>query len=413
MNRVSKYTAKHRFEKEKPSMKCVGIIAEYNPFHNGHAYHIDEAKRASGADAAVVVMSGSFVQRGEPACMNKFVRRRDAVLGGADMVIELPDLLSCACAERFALGGIRLLSSTGIVDSIAFGSESGDMTAITSAAEAELSGDALKELISKGYSYPKAVSLFLAAKGIDPPGPNDLLGLEYVRAVKSIAPQLNTIAVKRIGSDHSSEMLEGMFASAGAVRKAWIKGRFDEIRPFIPGYEYEAISSGSVLPAVPDKLSSPVLYALRSLGKDGIRALPEVSEGLENPIYEAALRSSDLNELLEAVKTKRYTMARLKRIMMSALLGSTEELQKRAASEPDGLYIRVLGVRAEKASELLSMLCAKASLPVIAAAKDVSQLSGTAKEVFEHACRAQRILPLACPERRGASADFPEQIIVS
>ncbi|MBQ3938807.1 MAG: nucleotidyltransferase family protein, partial [Clostridia bacterium] len=164
---------------------------------------------------------------------------------------------------------------------------------------------------------------------------------------------------------------------------------------------------------VPDQLSSPVLFALRSLGKDGIRALPEVSEGLENPIYEAALRSSDLNELLEAVKTKRYTMARLKRIMISALLGSTEDLQKRAASEPDGLYIRVLGVRAEKANELLSALCSKASLPVITAAKDVPQLSDTAKEVFEHACRAQRILPLACPERRGASADFPEQIIVS
>lgn len=393
-------------------MKCVGIIAEYNPFHNGHAYHIAEAKRAAGADAAVVVMSSSFVQRGEPACMDKFTRRRDAILGGADLVIELPDLLSCACAERFALGGIRLLASTGIVDSVVFGSETGDLAAITAAAGTELSGEELKALIAEGHSYPKAVSLFLSSKGIDPPGPNDLLGIEYVRAAKSIAPQLNMIAVKRIGSGYSSEALYAEYASAAAIRRAWIEGRLNEIRPFIPGNEYEAILSGSVFPAVPDNLSSPTLYALRSLGKDGIRTLAEVSEGLENPIYEAALRSSSLDELLDTVKSKRYTMARLKRIMIGALLGSTEELQKRAVNESGGLYIRVLGVRSEKADELLSELYSKASLPVITAARDASCLSGTAKEVFEHACRAQRIHPLACCEKRGASADFPESIII-
>ncbi len=392
-------------------MKCVGVTAEYNPFHNGHAYQIREAKRLTGADACIAVLSGSFVQRGEPACMNKFVRSRDAILGGADLVIELPDLLSCACAERFSGGAIRLLASTGIVEYVAFGSESGDIGLISDAAAAELSGEKLKDLLREGCSYPKAVSMLLGENGAAL-GPNDLLGVEYLRAIARFAPGLEAFAVKRIGSGYSSDELSGEFASAGAIRKAWAEHRFDDIRPYIPEREYESISDEAASPAVLENLSGPILYALRSIGRDGIKALAEVSEGLENPIYEAALRSSGTAELLERVKTKRYTMARLKRILINALLNATEEFQKIAANDPNSLYIRVLAVRRDRANELLSALSANARLPVVTAAVDAAQLNGTAWSVFEHSCLAQRIHALAFDKDRSAVSDFPSSIVV-
>ena len=147
--------------------KCIGIIAEYNPFHNGHAHHLREAKRISGAEHAIVCMSASFVQRGEPACADKFTRARWALMNGADMVIELPDALSCSNAERFAFGGVKLLSATGLVSGICFGSESGDCDRLIEAASAVPDPTVIKAELDKGKSYPSALSSALSAAGVD------------------------------------------------------------------------------------------------------------------------------------------------------------------------------------------------------------------------------------------------------
>ena len=178
-------------------MHSVGIIAEYNPFHNGHEHHILRAKQKSGARYAIVCMSASFTQRGEPACLDKFNRTRLALLCGADMVIELPDLLACACAERFAYGGVRLLASTGLVDARAFGSECGDTDPLKRAASLDLSGEAMQAALASGLSYPSAAAQAMRAHGIllDTSAPNDMLAVEYLRQLNKLAPSIEPIAV--------------------------------------------------------------------------------------------------------------------------------------------------------------------------------------------------------------------------
>ena len=182
-------------------MKNIGIVAEYNPFHNGHAYHIEQARKIAGGGSVIAVMSASFVQRGEPAAFDKFTRTAMALQGGADMVLELPDILSLSCAERFALGGVRILSASGIADRLCFGSESGDIDALRRAADSKLSGDELSSALSSGLSYPAAAARQLRAHGIGvgSNNPNDVLGIEYIRALNRIAPAIRPFAVRRIG----------------------------------------------------------------------------------------------------------------------------------------------------------------------------------------------------------------------
>ena len=397
-------------------MKAVGIIAEYNPFHNGHAYHIAEAKRLSGADTCAVCMSASFVQRGEPACLDKFTRSRLAVLNGADIVFELPDLFSCACAEWFAYGGVKILASSGIVSSIAFGSESGDIERLKAAAGAELAGDALKDVISEGHSYPKAVALYLEQLGLGGAlGPNDTLAVEYVRAINRIGACIEPIAVLRSGSGHDSMDAACGFLSAGAVRKLMQSGDADGVHAFVPEAVFaelqRAAASPHGIPAQLSGLDQAILYRLRTLGAQYIARLADVSEGLENPIYAAANAASSAEELLTAVKTKRYTLSRLRRILMNALLGTSAELSQRAVSDENALYIRVLAVRASRANELLKLLAANASLPVITSAKDSKALSGTAKEVFDHACGALKVHSLAFPRSHAVFPAFSDIIV--
>ncbi|HAY19434.1 MAG TPA: hypothetical protein DCY17_01135, partial [Clostridiales bacterium] len=203
-------------------MKNIGIVAEYNPFHNGHAYHIEQARKIAGGGSVIAVMSASFVQRGEPAAFDKFTRTAMALQGGADMVLELPDILSLACAERFALGGVRILSASGIADRLCFGSESGDIDALRRAADSKLSGDELSSALSSGLSYPAAAAMQLRAHGIGvgSNNPNDVLGIEYIRALKRIAPAIRPFTVCRIGCGYNESTLPENYASASAVRSA-------------------------------------------------------------------------------------------------------------------------------------------------------------------------------------------------
>ena len=183
-------------------MKNIGIVAEYNPFHNGHAYHIEQARKIAGGGSVIAVMSASFVQRGEPAAFDKFTRTAMALQGGADMVLELPDILSLSCAERFALGGVRILSASGIADRLCFGSEGGDIDALRRAADSKLSGDELSSALSSGLSYPAAAARQLRAHGIGvgSNNPNDVLGIEYIRALNRIAPAIRPFARHRRAS---------------------------------------------------------------------------------------------------------------------------------------------------------------------------------------------------------------------
>lgn len=398
-------------------MSSVGIIAEYNPFHNGHAYHILRAKELSAAENAIICMSASFTQRGEPACLDKYARTRLALLGGADMVIELPDILSCACAERFGYGGVRILSATGLIDSLAFGSECGDIEMLTKAATFEIDSEGMRAALASGLSYPSAAAQVMMAHGIalDASSPNDMLAVEYIRQLNKLAPDIRPIAIHRVGAGYNETSLEkgSGFASASALRKAAESVDLDVFKARVPEAVFEAINKEAErgrFPASLTALSPAVLYALRSMGTDRIATLADVSEGLENPIYRAALNSCSVTELLCKVKTKRYTLARLRRILSYSLIGSTAELQRTAFEEKDALYIRVLGVRKTKLG-LLSELAEKASLPVIVSAADRARLPDNAGRVFEHARRAQLVHALAFPENKACRDDLSFALI--
>lgn len=397
-------------------MKTVGIIAEYNPFHNGHSYHIAEAKRLTGAERAVVVMSGSFVQRGEPACADKFTRAEWALRGGADMVVELPDALALSCAERFALGGVGILAGTGLVEAIAFGSESGDTETVLGASEASADPALLSKLLGEGLPYPAALSAALGIKL----GPNDILGVEYARAARTICPGMELRAVRRSGSGHSDSELGGEFSSAGAIRGALAQcagqtrmtpAVFDGLVRALPRFVLDGVAGmmrKGVFPATLAGLSDAALYRVRAMTDEELRALPEISEGLENLFREGALVSSDADELLAHVKSKRYTMARLKRSLMCALLGIDERIQSEAVKK-EALYIRVLGVSSRA---LLSELRGKASLPVIVRSSDRDTLPAAAAESERVSALAHRIRALGQPYDRSCTEDISHRLIV-
>lgn len=400
-------------------MKTVSIIAEYNPFHNGHAYQIAEAKRISGAGRAAVIMSASFVQRGEPACADKFTRAGWALDGGADLVLELPDVFSLACAERFACGAMRILEGAGLAECLCFGSETGDAEALKSIALKEEDGERIAELLSRGVSYPAAVA---QAGGFEL-GPNDILGREYIRAAAKFSPGTEIIAVARAGSGYSDESLGGEFSSAAAIRRALVNasavGRIspavlDGLNSAMPRGVLEDISKlmrEGVFPASANGLSDAVLYALRRMGKDEIAALPEVNEGLENLFAEHAGSSSDAEELLGKVKSKRYTMARLKRIAMYALLGITEELQAKAVTDESALYVRVLGMK-KGAEGMLSELCASSRIPVIVRGSDREKVPEAAARIMRIGDLAHGIRALGQPYEKRFEADAAHRLTV-
>ncbi len=400
-------------------MRCVGIIAEYNPFHNGHRYHIAEAKRLANAEAAVVIMSGDFVQRGEPAVADKFTRAIWALRSGADMVIELPEVFSVACAERFASGAVRILAGSGLLDALCFGSESGDLGLLRKVSESEPDPNALRAALALGQSYPKA----MASAGAAELGPNDTLGLEYLRAVKKHSPSTEVFAIKRVGGAYDEGELNGEFSSAAAIRRALAPaadiGRmserlFDSLNAALPRDVLSDIAEQmrkGLCPALAARLSDAVISRFRSMSAEEIAALPEVAEGLENLFIRHSVAEGDIDRMLSAVKSKRYTMARLKRISMSALLGITEALQGAAAADDGYLYARVLGM-AKGAEGLASRLVSGASIPVIMQAADRNALGEKARSVLEKSALAHRLHALARPYERGADEDSSHRLTV-
>ncbi len=395
---------------------CIGVIAEYNPFHKGHSYQLNEAWRISACDFGIVCMSASFVQRGEPACADKFMRTRWALEGGADMVIELPDILSVSCAERFATGGIKLLNAAGIVSGICFGSESGNISLLQDISNNTPDPAVLRAKLSNGNSYPSAMNAALGKNGanISMDSPNDMLGIEYLRAIARINPKLKAFTVKRMGSGYNDISDIGEFASATAIRAKLLQPLSDTNIKALPDNVMRTIQAemkSGRFPASMKTLSDPILYSLRKLGNSGISALAEVSEGLENPLFNAAKACSNCDELLNLVKTKRYTMARLRRILINALLSSTADLQDLAINASDSLYIRVLGLR-RRSIQLLSELNRCAALPIISRHSDIKKLPDNAKRIFDHTALASMVRAAAQPTDKSTEDEFASALII-
>lgn len=383
-------------------METAGIVAEYNPFHNGHAYHIEQTRK-TGCSHVVVVMGGCFTQRGEPACMRKQPRCEAALRNGADLVIELPVPWATASAETFAYGGVYLLNALGVVDVLSFGSESGDTAALSDLTEKVLSLDGSESLaaaLRTGVSFPRAREMALAEAN---PGfapllrhPNDLLAIEYLKAAARLGSRMQPLAVPRAGGPHDDPLPGGAFASASHIRRLLAEGQAEKALRYVPEsaaavYRREIAQGHAPLQSSAAEMA--ILSYLRRLEARDFATLPDVCEGLENRLAEAVRQADSLDGLYAAAKSKRYTLSRIRRIVLSAFLGIDREI--RSGPPP---YIRVLGMN-RRGADLLGAARSTAALPVVSRHADVAALGERARRVYALECLAADLYGLCLPRR--------------
>lgn len=382
-------------------MKIGGIIAEYNPFHNGHRYQLEKSKELGEWTHAVAVMSSNYVQRGETALISKWARAEMAVKNGIDLVIELPTLWSTAHAQRFALGGVSLLESLGCVDMLSFGSECGDIDELIeckNAINSEAVGERLKENLEYGLSFASARAEALRTvygnRFFDIlEEPNNTLGIEYLQALDKLSSSIVPMTVKRVGAAHDSILRNENFACASDIRSMLL----DESREwemFVPQsvvdiYNREKESNQAPCPI--SKLEFSILCCMRQLSAEDIGLSPDVSEGIEYRIHDAALKASSLEELYQLAKTKRYSHARIRRIVLHAFMGFTAEDYK---ENPP--YIHVLAMN-DKGKEILKEAKEKAKKPIVTKASDFDELDDYGRHVFALEDMCTDVYSLASP----------------
>lgn len=363
-------------------MNVFAVISEFNPFHNGHSYLLSQL-RAAGATHIVAVMGGAFLQRGEPALLTKQARAHCALLGGADLVLELPAVWATASAQRFAFGGVLLADALGCVDRLAFGSECGDLLKLCAVADEIYSPGfslKIKETLSHGKSYARSVSEAALSLPEELRGilrsPNNTLAIEYIRALRTLSSGIEPFTVKRAGAHHDSMKPSDGISSASYLRGLIRERREEDAFSLMPKDCAEVVKKEITRGRTSDmaRLERAALYRLRCMSKEEFSLLPDVTEGLENRLYSAVRQGCSLNEIISAVKTKRYTHARIRRIVMSAFLGVTAEMQQ---TQP--AYLRVLGLNA-KGAQLLKEAKKTAKLPVITKITDSLPLLGEAQQ---------------------------------
>ncbi|HZK87956.1 MAG TPA: nucleotidyltransferase, partial [Anaerovoracaceae bacterium] len=308
-------------------MKVLGIIAEYNPFHNGHLYHLRESKKNIGADFVIAVMSGNFVQRGEPALINKWERAKVAVENGIDLVIELPVAFACNNSELFARGAVEILNGLGCVTHLSFGSEEGTLDnlkliASVLAAENEAFKEALKENLQAGSSFAKARERAVnSATGINfseiIKGSNNILAIEYLKQLELTKSNIIPVTLKRKGPAYNDKGSSGDFASATLIRDI-LKTKGD-VRFYVPEITLDSINKQKQLLYLED-FSQVIFSKLLQFANNELKEIYSVSEGLENRIKNQIRKSDDIQKLIESVISKRYTESRMKRVLIHSLL---------------------------------------------------------------------------------------------
>lgn len=397
-----------------------GIVAEFNPFHNGHKLVVD-ALKSGGDNTVTAVMSGSFVQRGECACVSVNERVKMALSNGVDLVLLLPVPYATSSAESFAKAGVDLLFGSGVVDALGFGAETDNADLLVECVKFMQTpefNDKLKLRLSEGHSFPRARQLALAdcgecacADAISTP--NNILGIEYIKAIinggyadfSNVADKIKV--VKRQGVDHDSADLTGDICSASALRE--LLKNDEDYKQFLPSESYkilsEAVNSGKA-PADYKKLETAILYKLRTMSADDFALLPDVTEGLEYRIVNAVRSSVSLDEILEKIKTKRYTHSRLRRIILCAFLG----INKADVSLPVP-YIKVQGFNSNGAM-LLKKAKASSTLPIVTKRGDLYELGTDANRVYNAECCARDIFSLALPIPDESGKEMTDKLII-
>ncbi len=382
-------------------MKIGGIIAEYNPFHNGHAYQIEMSRKLGEWSHTVAVISSNYVQRGETALISKWARAEMAVKNGIDLVIEMPTLWSTSFAQRFAYGGVSLLNSLGCVDMLSFGSECGNIDELIeckNAINSEAVAERLKENLEYGLSFASARSEALKAvcgnRFFDIlEEPNNTLGIEYLQALDKLGSDIIPMTVRRIGVAHDSLMRSDNFASASDIRRMMLSGSRDweKYVPQSVADIYHREEENNLAPCPNSKLEFGILCCMRQLSAEDIGLSPDVSEGIEYRIHDAALKASSLEELYQLAKTKRYSHARIRRIVLHAFMGFVADDYK---GEPP--YIHVLAMN-DNGKEILKAAKEKATKPIVTKASDFDKLDDYGRHVFALEDMCTDVYSLASP----------------
>lgn len=404
----------------------LGIIAEYNPFHNGHLYHLENSKKQTGCDYSVAIISGNFTERGSTSIIDKWEKTQMAIDSGVDLVIELPVLYSISSSENFAEGSIKILNSLGIIDYLSFGSEDQDIKLLDDIAtilanEPEAYKSLLTTELNKGLSFPasrqNALLTYLdnSAKYSDILScPNNILGIEYLKALKKYNSNIIPHCIKRFESEYNSDKISNNIASSTAIRTLIKNNNIKTIKNIVPASSYsiliDSIKNGHTVIDL-SVFEKEIIYILRKMTIEEIKKLPDVSEGLEFLIKKAVNSCNKLSELINIVKSKRYTQTRIQRILLYTLLGITKEDMN--ISKKTSPYIRILGFN-RNGKKLISTICKNnPNLPVITSVKSFidSNSDSNLQRLLDIDILATNIYTLGFKNDSFSNLDFKNKII--
>lgn len=411
-------------------MKTVGIIAEYNPFHNGHAYQIKAAKEMTEADYCIIVMSGDFVQRGTPAIMDKYFRAQSALENGADLVLELPVYYAAGSAEYFASGAVALLDKLGVTDALCFGSECGDINVLSSLAEELLDETPqfkriLKQQMKKGFSYPQARNHALSVTApwltgaIDVlQSPNNILGLEYIKALKKRQSRIRPYTLSRLGTGYHTADLDASYSSALAIRESI--SRTEDIRYIkeqVPPGIYDAMAQayGHTFPILPDDVSALLSYKLLLEQEQGYRPYLDIDASFSDRLTRKLSSFTDYTSFCEQLKTKNMTYTRVARNLLHILLDIYQEDMNIFCKDDYVYYAKMLGLKKE-AEPLLSAVKEHSEIPLLSKLADAHNIitHHNGYKMFSADMRAAHIYSLLVQQKFGGSIqnEYRRQIVV-
>ena len=371
-------------------MKIVGLISEYNPFHNGHKYHIEKAREITGADAVVVVMSGNFVQRGAPAIMPKHLRAEAALKNGASLVIELPVCYATGSAEFFAYGAVSLFDKLGCIDSICFGSECGDIEILQNLAkiistEPKEYKTFLNQYLREGNSFPlarqKALKDYLQSDLADSvlAEPNNILGIEYLKALYKLNSKIKPYTIQRISSNYHDKHLQETFSSASAIRREFSATAFENIEKQIPDTTISFMKEHyqTRYPVYTNDFSLLLKYKLLAETKSSLLEYADVSEELANRVLNNLNQFINYEQYCELLKTKEVTYSRISRALLHVLL----DIKKDAHTEIG--YAHILGF-CKESNAVLSEIKKHSAIALLSKLTTADTLSESAKKMLEN-----------------------------
>ena len=412
-------------------MKITGIITEYNPFHYGHLYHYQKSKEITDSNAAICIMNGNFTQRGLPAITDKWSRAKMALQAGVDLIIELPLVYGIRSANFFAEGAVTLLANTNLVDDFVFGSESGQINSLIKIAKFlnqnnEKFAAEIKKFIKSGYSYPKArekafKTFFEKEKLITAlKNPNNILGIEYIRAVLKNNFNLEPLTIKRTSNNYHSTKVNGKFASGSALRQLIKNNEINKLKSLVPKSSFKILKkelNKNKIPVTKNNLGYPLLSKLRMSSPQKLQHYAEINNGLENRFFEAGLQSGNYQELIKNINTKSITQNRVQRNLLHILFGLTEK-EFSEIDKTGPAYLRVLAFN-KNGEKILAKLKKKSDLPLITKISDyINEINFSAtnpiKKQLSYEIMADDIYSLLykSTEFRQGRQDFYKKIIL-